>query len=98
MSPGGFICEPARREGVVVKKAGSPVIQRSFTGPRFHDTQDHLALLLLDLLARLAYVFDPVIAGSLRGTLLAELFTILMPVLAVVFGVLIYWFIEAIGV
>ena len=42
--------------------------------------------------------FDPAIAGSLRGTLLAELFTILMPVLAVVFGVLIFWFIAAIGV
>jgi len=42
--------------------------------------------------------FDPAIAGSLRGTLLAELFTILMPVLAVVFGVLIFWLIAAIGV
>ena len=42
--------------------------------------------------------FDPAIAGSLRGTLLAELFTILMPVLAAVFGVLIFWFIAAIGV
>jgi len=42
--------------------------------------------------------FDPAIAGSLRGTLLAELFTILMPVLAVVFGLLIFWLIAAIGV
>ena len=42
--------------------------------------------------------FDPAIAGSLRGTLLAELFTILLPVLAVVFGVLIFWLIAAIGV
>jgi hypothetical protein len=42
--------------------------------------------------------FDPAIAGSLRGTLLAELFTILMPILAVVFGVLIFWLIAAIGV
>jgi hypothetical protein len=42
--------------------------------------------------------FDPAIAGSLRGTLLAELFTILMPVLAVIFGVLIYWILAAIGV
>jgi len=42
--------------------------------------------------------FDPAIAGSLRGTLLAEFFTILMPVLAVVFGVLIFWFVTAIGV
>ncbi len=42
--------------------------------------------------------FDPAIAGSLRGTLLAELFTILMPVLAVVFGVMIFWLIAAIGV
>jgi hypothetical protein len=42
--------------------------------------------------------FDPAIAGSLRGTLLAELFTILMPVLAVIFGVLIYWVLAALGV
>lgn len=42
--------------------------------------------------------FDPAFAGSLRGTLLAELFTILMPVLAVVFGLLIYWLLAAIGV
>jgi hypothetical protein len=42
--------------------------------------------------------FDSAIAGSLRGTLLAELFTILMPILAVVFGVLIFWLIAAIGV
>jgi hypothetical protein len=42
--------------------------------------------------------FDPAVAGSLRGTLLAELFTILMPVLAVVFGVPIFWIIAAIGV
>jgi hypothetical protein len=42
--------------------------------------------------------FDPTIVGSLRGTLLAELFTILMPVLAVVFGVLIFWLLAAIGV
>ena len=42
--------------------------------------------------------FDPAIAGSLRGTLLAELFTILMPVLAVFFGVLIYWLIASLGV
>jgi hypothetical protein len=42
--------------------------------------------------------FDPAIAGSLRGTLLAELFTILMPVLAVVFGLLIFWGLSSIGV
>jgi hypothetical protein len=42
--------------------------------------------------------FDPAVAGSLRGTLLAELFTILMPVLAVVFGLLIFWLLAAIGV
>jgi hypothetical protein len=41
--------------------------------------------------------FNPAIAGSLRGTLMAELFTILMPALAVVFGVLIFWLIAAIG-
>jgi hypothetical protein len=42
--------------------------------------------------------FDPAIAGSLRGTLLAELFTILMPVLAVAFGILIYWALATTGV
>jgi hypothetical protein len=42
--------------------------------------------------------FDPAVAGSLRGTLLAELFTILMPVLAVIFGLLIFWILAAIGV
>jgi hypothetical protein len=42
--------------------------------------------------------FDPAIAGSLRGTLLAELFTILMPVLAVAFGILIYWVLASTGV
>ena len=42
--------------------------------------------------------FDPAIAGSLRGTLLAELFTILMPVLAVAFGILIYWLLATTGV
>ena len=40
-----------------------------------------------------AKAFDPSVAGSLRGTLLAELFTILMPVLAVVFGLVIFWFV-----
>jgi hypothetical protein len=42
--------------------------------------------------------FDPAIAGNLRGTLLAELFTLLMPVLAVIFGLLIFLLIAAIGV
>jgi len=42
--------------------------------------------------------FEPAVAGSLRGTLLAELFTILMPVLAVVFGLLIFWILAALGV
>jgi hypothetical protein len=41
--------------------------------------------------------FDPAVAGSLRGTLMAELFTILMPVLAVVFGIMIYWILSFIG-
>ena len=42
--------------------------------------------------------FDPAIAGSLRGTLLAELFTILMPVLAVVFGLMIFGVLGWLGV
>jgi hypothetical protein len=36
-------------------------------------------------------VLDPSVAGSVRGTMLAELFTILMPVLAVVFGIVIFF-------
>jgi F0F1-type ATP synthase membrane subunit c/vacuolar-type H+-ATPase subunit K len=35
--------------------------------------------------------FDPSVAGSVRGTMLAELFTILMPVLAVIFGLVIFF-------
>ena len=42
--------------------------------------------------------FDPAVAGSLRGTLLAELFTILMPVLSVVFGVVIFFVVTRLGV
>jgi hypothetical protein len=42
--------------------------------------------------------FDPAFAGSLRGTLLAELFTVLMPLLAVVFGLLIFALLGALGV
>ena len=42
--------------------------------------------------------FDPAVAGSLRGTLLAELFTILMPVLSLLFGLLIFWLLSALGV
>ena len=42
--------------------------------------------------------FDPAVAGSLRGTLLAELFTILMPVLSVLFGVLIFWLLGILGI
>ena len=66
-----------------------------------------LWILALLLVVALAYTgnrygfgraFDPAIAGSLRGTLLAELFTILMPVLAVIFGLLIYWLLTTLGV
>jgi len=42
--------------------------------------------------------FDPAVAGSLRGTLVAELFTILMPVLSLGFGFLIFWLLGAIGI
>lgn len=41
--------------------------------------------------------FDPAVAGSMRGTLLAELFTIMMPVLAVAFGLVIFWCVRVIG-
>jgi hypothetical protein len=45
-----------------------------------------------------AKAFDPAVAGSVRGTLLAELFTILMPVLSVGFGLVIFWLLEQFGV
>lgn len=35
--------------------------------------------------------FGPAVAGSLRGTMLAEFFTILMPVLGVIFGLIIFF-------
>lgn len=42
--------------------------------------------------------FNPQVAGSLRGTLLAELFTVLMPVLAMAFGLVIFLVLRLIGV
>jgi len=45
-----------------------------------------------------AKAFDPAVAGSVRGTLLAELFTILMPVLSVGFGFVIFWLLLKAGV
>ena len=63
-----------------------------------------IALLLVVVLGYIANrygfgkAFDPAVAGSLRGTLLAELFTILMPVLSVGFGFLIFWLLEALGI
>lgn len=59
-----------------------------------------LWILALMMVIALAYIanrygfgkaFDPEVAGSLRGTLLAELFTILMPVLGVIFGLVIFF-------
>ena len=41
--------------------------------------------------------FDPAVAGSMKGTMLAELFTIMMPMLAVVFGLLIFWVLSVFG-
>ncbi len=45
-----------------------------------------------------ARAFDPAVAGNVRGTLLAELFTILMPVLSVCFGLVIFWLLVRFGV
>jgi hypothetical protein len=56
-----------------------------------------IALLLVVALGYVAnrYGFSralrPEVAGSMRGTLLAELFTVLMPVLAVLIGLAIWW-------
>lgn len=41
---------------------------------------------------------NPEIAGSLRGTLLADFFTILMPVLSVALGFLVFWLIATLGI
>ena len=41
---------------------------------------------------------EPEVAGSLRGTLLAELLTVLMPVFAVVIGFALYLLLAALGV
>ncbi len=63
-----------------------------------------IALLLVVVLGYIANrygfgkAFDPAVAGSLRGTLLAELFTILMPVLSIGFGFLIFWLLGALGI
>ena len=45
-----------------------------------------------------AKAFDPAVAGNVRGTLLAEFFTILMPVLSAGFGLVIFWLLLRIGV
>jgi len=45
-----------------------------------------------------AKAFDPAVAGNVRGTFLAELFTILMPVLSVGFGLMIFWLLVRLGV
>jgi hypothetical protein len=45
-----------------------------------------------------AKAFDPAVAGNVRGTLLAELFTVLMPVLSVVFGLIFFWLLVRLGV
>jgi len=56
-----------------------------------------LALLMVVALGYIANrygfgrAFDPSVAGNVRGTMLAELFTILMPVLGVIFGIVIFF-------
>ena len=45
-----------------------------------------------------ARAFHPEVAGSFRGTMLAELFTILMPVLSVIFGFGIFLLLVTLGV
>jgi hypothetical protein len=63
-----------------------------------------VALLLVVALGYLANrsgfgrALDPKVVGSLRGTLVAELFTVLMPVGAVVIGLAIYLLVAALGV
>ena len=39
----------------------------------------------------------PEIAGSLRGTLLADLFTVLMPALSIILGLILFWIFAMIG-
>ena len=63
-----------------------------------------IALLLVVALGYVAnrygfgQAFDPAVAGSMRGTLLAELFTIMMPILAVLLGLLLFWVVSTLGV
>lgn len=40
---------------------------------------------------------NPGVAGNLRGTLLADFFTILMPALSVLIGLLLFWIIATLG-
>jgi hypothetical protein len=40
---------------------------------------------------------NPEVAGSLRGTLLADIFTVLMPALSVLIGLLLFWIIATFG-
>ena len=40
----------------------------------------------------------PEVAGSLRGTLLADFFTVLMPMLSVALGLLFFWLIATLGI
>jgi len=62
-----------------------------------------LALLMVVALGYIAnrYGFgkalDPSVAGSVRGTLLAEFFTILMPLLAVICGLVIFFILKGVA-
>ncbi|MEJ2188326.1 MAG: hypothetical protein P8Y93_02725 [Acidobacteriota bacterium] len=40
---------------------------------------------------------NPEVAGNLRGTLLADLFTVLMPALSIIFGLVFFWLIATFG-
>ncbi len=85
------------------------VLWPSLLAVRIQGMSGHRALWVIALLlvVALGYIanrygfakaFDPTVAGSVRGTLLAELFTILMPVLSVGIGLVIFWLLMRLGV
>jgi hypothetical protein len=76
------------------------ILWPSLLAVRLHSGTSNRALWILALLMVIAlgyianrYGFgkalDPAVAGSLRGTLLAELFTVLMPIISVIAGIMV---------
>ena len=84
------------------------VLWPSLVAARLQGGSSHRGLWILALLmvVALGYIanrygfgkaLDPSVAGSFRGTLLAELFTILMPVLAVICGLIVFFVLRGVA-